>query len=40
MDPAAASQTGRMVAPMLVYLLMAAVLFWSPTGLFGRKGAK
>ena len=34
MEPAAASQTGRAVAPMLIYLLMAAVLFFRPTGLF------
>jgi branched-chain amino acid transport system permease protein len=34
LDPAAASQTGRAVAPMLVYLLMAATLFIRPAGLF------
>jgi branched-chain amino acid transport system permease protein len=40
MDPAAASQTGRTLAPMLVYVLMAAILFWRPTGLFGRRAAR
>tara|TARA_R110000868_G_scaffold69764_9_gene205488 strand:+ start:91617 stop:92540 length:924 start_codon:yes stop_codon:yes gene_type:complete len=40
MEPAAAAQLGRTLAPMLVYLLMAAVLFYSPTGLFGRKAAR
>lgn len=39
-DPAAAAQAGRTIAPMLVYILMAAVLFWRPNGLFGRKAAK
>jgi branched-chain amino acid transport system permease protein len=34
LDPAAASQTGRALAPMLIYILMAAVLFFRPTGLF------
>ena len=34
LDPAAASQTGRAVAPMLIYILMAAVLFFRPAGLF------
>ena len=32
--PATASQTGRAIAPMLIYLLMAAVLFFRPAGLF------
>ncbi|MDS9469392.1 branched-chain amino acid ABC transporter permease [Paracoccus sp. MBLB3053] len=36
MEPAAAAQAGRTLAPMLVYILMAAVLFWRPAGLFGR----
>ncbi|UOM33992.1 branched-chain amino acid ABC transporter permease [Acuticoccus sp. I52.16.1] len=39
MDPAAAAQTGRTLAPMLIYILMAAVLFARPTGLFPKKGA-
>ena len=34
LDPAAASQTGRSLAPMLIYILMAAVLFFRPSGLF------
>jgi branched-chain amino acid transport system permease protein len=37
LDPAAASQTGRAVAPMLIYILMAAVLFVRPAGLFPAK---
>jgi len=40
MDPAAAAQAGRTLAPMLVYILMAAVLFWRPAGLFGRRAAR
>ena len=39
MDPSAASQTGRTLAPMLIYILMAAVLFFRPSGLFPAKGA-
>jgi branched-chain amino acid transport system permease protein len=35
--PAAASQTGRALAPMLIYILMAAVLFARPSGLFPAK---
>ena len=34
LDPAAASQTGRAIAPMLIYILMAAILFARPAGLF------
>ena len=34
MEPAAANQTGRSLAPMLIYILMAAVLFFRPSGLF------
>lgn len=37
MEPSAASQAGRTLAPMLVYILMAAILFAKPEGLFGRK---
>jgi branched-chain amino acid transport system permease protein len=37
MDPASASQTGRSLAPMLIYILMAAVLFVRPSGLFPVK---
>ena len=40
MEPAAAQQLGRTLAPMLVYILMAAVLFWRPAGLFGRRAAR
>lgn len=39
MDPAAAGQAGRTLAPMLVYILMAAILFARPEGLFGRREA-
>jgi len=35
--PAAASQTGLSLAPMLIYIMMAAVLFFRPTGLFSVK---
>ena len=34
LGPSMASQTGRAIAPMLIYILMAAVLFFRPTGLF------
>lgn len=34
LDPAAASQTGRAIAPMLIYIFMAAILFFRPSGLF------
>ena len=34
LDPSMASQTGRALAPMLIYILMAAVLFFRPSGLF------
>jgi branched-chain amino acid transport system permease protein len=36
-DPATASQTGRAIAPMLIYILMASVLFFRPSGLFPVK---
>lgn len=39
MDPSAASQTGRTLAPMLIYILMAVVLSIRPAGLFGRRTA-
>ncbi|GHD18017.1 branched-chain amino acid ABC transporter permease [Tianweitania populi] len=38
LDPAAAAQMGRTLAPMLVYILMAAVLYLRPTGLFPMGG--
>jgi len=34
LDASVASQTGRALAPMLIYILMAAVLFIRPAGLF------
>ncbi|MDB6178047.1 branched-chain amino acid ABC transporter permease [Paracoccus sp. Z330] len=37
MDPSAASQAGRVLAPMLVYILMAIILALRPAGLFGAK---
>ncbi len=37
MNPSAASQTGRSLTPMLIYLLMAGVLFVRPSGLFPVK---
>ncbi len=39
LDPASASQTGRTLAPMLIYLLMAAILAIRPAGLFPSKAA-
>ncbi len=36
LDPSAAAQMGRVLAPMLVYILMAVILFAKPAGLFGR----
>jgi len=37
LDPSAASQVGRVLAPMLVYILMAVILFAKPAGLFGSR---
>lgn len=37
LDPAAAGQAGRVLAPMLVYILMAVVLAARPAGLFGAR---
>jgi branched-chain amino acid transport system permease protein len=37
LDPAAAGQAGRVLAPMLVYILMAAILAIRPAGLFGAR---
>jgi branched-chain amino acid transport system permease protein len=37
LDPATASQTGRAIAPMLIYFFMAAVLFFKPSGFFPAK---
>lgn len=37
LDPSVASQVGRTLTPMLIYILMAAVLFFRPAGLFPAK---
>ncbi|MCF3974808.1 branched-chain amino acid ABC transporter permease [Paracoccus salsus] len=37
LDPSAAGQTGRVLAPMLVYILMAVILSVRPAGLFGAR---
>ena len=36
MAPTAASTVGPALASMMIYIIMAAVLVWRPTGLFGR----
>lgn len=36
MDPAAATSVGSSLASMLIYILMAGVLLFKPTGLFGE----
>ena len=38
MGPAAADNAGPAVASILIYVLMAAVLFWKPRGLFPANG--
>lgn len=38
MEPSAASQAGRTLTPMLIYILMAMVLFFKPAGLFPAPG--
>ena len=39
-EPATASQVGRTLTPMLIYILMAAILFFRPAGLFpARQGS-
>ena len=38
-EPSAANQIGPALASMLIYLVMAAILFFRPTGLFPVKGA-
>jgi branched-chain amino acid transport system permease protein len=35
MDPSAATAVGSALASMLIYILMAAILVWKPTGLMG-----
>ncbi|GGF46005.1 branched-chain amino acid transport system permease protein [Mameliella alba] len=37
MAPAAATQTGASLSSMAIYILMAVVLVWRPTGLFGAR---
>lgn len=37
LPPAEATQTGGALAAMAIYVLMAAVLIWKPTGLFGAR---
>ncbi|MCA0964237.1 branched-chain amino acid ABC transporter permease [Salipiger bermudensis] len=36
-DPASAAATGSAFASMAIYVLMASVLIWRPTGLFGAR---
>ncbi|WP_226781740.1 branched-chain amino acid ABC transporter permease [Oceaniglobus trochenteri] len=38
MDSSAAASAGAAVASMSIYILMAAVLIWRPSGLFGARG--
>ena len=35
LSPSAANEVGPAIASMLIYMVMAAILFFSPTGLFG-----
>ena len=37
MSPAAASSAAPAISQVLVYVLMAGVLVWRPTGLFGQR---
>jgi len=37
LDPSSAANVGASLASMAIYILMAAVLIWRPTGLFGAK---
>jgi branched-chain amino acid transport system permease protein len=37
MSPSEATQTGASLSSMAIYILMAAVLIWRPTGLFGAR---
>ena len=36
MEPSAATSVGSALASMLIYILMAAVLIFRPTGLYGK----
>ena len=38
LPPSTASHLGPVVASILIYVLMAAVLFWKPQGLFPPRG--
>jgi len=38
MPPAIASNLGPALASILIYVLMVAVLFWRPQGLFPARG--
>jgi branched-chain amino acid transport system permease protein len=38
LEPAAANQAGCSLAPMLIYILMATVLYFRPSGLFPARG--
>jgi branched-chain amino acid transport system permease protein len=35
MDPSGANSVGSALASMLIYILMALILVWKPTGLMG-----
>jgi branched-chain amino acid transport system permease protein len=37
LNPATASSAAPAISQMLVYLVMASVLVWRPTGLFGQR---
>ena len=37
LDPSSAANAGASLASMAIYILMAAVLIWRPTGLFGAR---
>ena len=39
LPPAAANDVGPAIASMLIYILMAAVLFFRPSGLFPVRGS-
>ena len=38
LSPEAASSLGPALASILIYVLMAAILFWRPEGLFPARG--
>ena len=40
MDASSANQIGPAIASMLIYVLMALVLFWRPEGLFSARVAR